>query len=242
MNENHAQHGPGEGVDDVVLFISRAVDGVATPAQWASFEATARAHPGLWRELACAQRDHASLVREVADATACAEDVELHSQQLHDDESADDYLVASTGFAGRFASVRSWGGWAAAAVLLIALVAQGTRLAGSSVPTTTGSPAGGTITAGPNFGSANDALDAYLAKGRRDGRVLGEVPDKIIVDSRPAEGGGGMEVIYVRQIVERARLKDLYRISHDEAGRPTPIPAHEAMRYLEMASRRNGAL
>ncbi len=30
-------------------------------------------------------------------------------------------------------------------------------------------------------------------------------------------------MVYVRQVVERARVQDLYRFSRDEAGRVTPV-------------------
>jgi hypothetical protein len=57
--------------------------------------------------------------------------------------------------------------------------------------------------------------------GKQSGRVLGEVP--VLCESKPAATGQGFEVVYVRQILERAEVHDLYRFSVDEAGNPLPV-------------------
>ncbi|NUQ68803.1 MAG: hypothetical protein HUU18_11065, partial [Phycisphaerales bacterium] len=72
--------------------------------------------------------------------------------------------------------------------------------------------------------SASDALQEYLDRGRQDGLVIGELPDKVLVQTRPIGNGGGMEVVYLRQIVERTRVDDLYRTTTDELGNVMGLP------------------
>lgn len=80
------------------------------------------------------------------------------------------------------------------------------------------------MNAGFSIQSAADAWQAYLQKGRESGEVVGEIPNKLLVDSKPALSGNGVEVIYVRQVMERAIVPDLYEFAgRDEAGRPTLV-------------------
>ena len=50
------------------------------------------------------------------------------------------------------------------------------------------------------------------------------MPRKILMEAQPAADGNGYEVVYIRQILERARVNDIYRFSQDETGRATPVP------------------
>jgi hypothetical protein len=73
-------------------------------------------------------------------------------------------------------------------------------------------------------GNADDAYQAYMDFGKKDGRVVDEVPDRVLVRSTPVATGQGYEVVYLRQIVEKVIVKDLYQFSgEDERGQPTPI-------------------
>ena len=55
--------------------------------------------------------------------------------------------------------------------------------------------------------------------------MLGELPDKLMLQATPvklADGSDGFEVVFVRQIVERAKMPDIYQLqkgSSDELGR-----------------------
>jgi hypothetical protein len=49
------------------------------------------------------------------------------------------------------------------------------------------------------------------------------MPRKVLMHAEPAADGRGYDVVYVRQIVERARVGGMYRFSQDEAGRVTPV-------------------
>ncbi len=196
--------------DDADLLISRAVDGRTSAAEWVLLELAAAQDPGVWRRLAQAHRDQALLVKGVSRAVDVSDHIELPTPL-----EAERHASEGRSVLGR---VRTWGGWAAAAMLVIAFVMQ-TRQGPS--PSTT-MPQSKPTEAGLLV-SAADAFKTYLDKGKEEGRVLGEVPDQVLVDSRPAENGNGYDVVYVRQVVERARVADLYRFSHDEAGRATPV-------------------
>jgi hypothetical protein len=71
--------------------------------------------------------------------------------------------------------------------------------------------------------TADQAWNAYLAKGREAGLVVAEVPTKILIESRPAPSGEGVELLYLRQVVERTIVPDLYEFTgKDERGLPAP--------------------
>jgi hypothetical protein len=66
--------------------------------------------------------------------------------------------------------------------------------------------------------TTDQARAAYLERGKQEGSVLGEVPTKVLVRGTPVQNGRGYDVIFIRQIVETARVEDLMRFTHDEAG------------------------
>jgi hypothetical protein len=47
--------------------------------------------------------------------------------------------------------------------------------------------------------------------------VLGELPERVVIEAVPL-GDGSVEVRFVRQIMERAVVHDLYRVGEDEVG------------------------
>ena len=54
--------------------------------------------------------------------------------------------------------------------------------------------------------------------------VIAEVPERILIETRPTDNGRGFELVYVRQIIERTVVPDLYQFhSQDEMGRPTLV-------------------
>ena len=69
--------------------------------------------------------------------------------------------------------------------------------------------------------TAAEHLENYYTQGRREGRVFDEVPEKILVQTRPSPTGDGVEIIFIRQILERTTLPGLYHYQgEDESGRP----------------------
>ena len=75
--------------------------------------------------------------------------------------------------------------------------------------------------------TADAALNEYLDLGKKSGRVVAEMPERIVLESRPAADGNGYEVLYVRQVLERATVSadDLYKLGVKEDGRTMLVPA-----------------
>ena len=214
------------------ILISRIVQAEATRAEWDEFAALAEGDGSLWREVVEAQRDQQALADVMAVAEAVAETVEAPASAtaLRPRRRA----LAPPG--GRephrpVARLGAWTGWALAAMVVLAWVV------GSLQPPTPS----GDIPAGPHYeraglipvSNAQQAWDAYLDKGREEGRVLDQAPRRVMLRSRPNPEGEGFEIIYVHQIMERAVVPKLYQYGgQDETGRP------QLVRYEQPASRR----
>jgi hypothetical protein len=65
-------------------------------------------------------------------------------------------------------------------------------------------------------------LDQYLEKGKAEGVVVGELPERVVLDTTTAPDGR-TEIVFVRQIVERARVGELYKPVTDDAGQPQMV-------------------
>jgi len=196
------------------ILISRVVDGTALDHDWAALETLAEKQPGVWRELAQSQRQHAVLVSVVGSAVRVADETPLEIPETH--------------VIGRISGVARWGGWAAAATIAVAWLGgiNAGNNAGTGVNNASLIP-GGT----PTFKDPADALGAYLSLGQERGTVLGEMPAKVVLQTMPASDGSAQyDVYYVRQIVERARVDDVYRMSSDELGRSSPLPTRPRVR------------
>jgi hypothetical protein len=193
------------------LLLSRIVVGEADDREWGELVRAAERDPRLWRELAELHRDQSALARAVETAATMAETVPGRTAIVPDSAAASSALRS-------LRPARAWGGWAAAALLALAWV----------IGLPARRPAGegrGVMTAGvaPPM-TADEAFDAYMTRGRETGLVIGEVPTKVLVESRPVPGGPGIEIIYLRQVLERTTVPDLYRFgAHDDGGRPTLV-------------------
>lgn len=198
--------------------ISRIIDGDATAAEWDELSASARLEPALWQRLAATMRDGAAFTRALRASVAAADGIDLPA-----DRATAPARAAAPSPHGPTWVLRAaaWCGWAAAAAIAIAWTASLPALA----PTTTTRPVPLLQTAGIFDGAAaSDLYNAYLRNGQREQRVVGEIPERVLVDTRPAPGGEGYEVLYLRQILERAVVPDLYEFSaQDEAGRPALV-------------------
>lgn len=188
------------------LLISRIVDGRASQDEWTILESSAARDPGVWRELAMAQRDQRALEMIVASAGDVAESVDL-AVHRH-----------PAGFRTEPSRIRRWGGWMVAAALALAFAGQFNtnqrlrELLGGSQPEEAGII---------RVRNTDQALDAYRNKGKKEGVVLGEMPDQVLLAAEPAPDGQGYNVTIVRQFVEKRRVNDMIGFnSRDELGRP----------------------
>lgn len=188
------------------LLISRFVQGEAGEKEWDRLTALAATDPALWRQVAEAKRDQDMLIGLMDRALAVADSTEAPT----------DAGVVS---APPVLRLRSWAGWAVAALILLAWAVHfgqqpTTQPVGSVSP-----PA--VATAG--F-TAQEAFQTYLDKGRAEGTVLSEHPRRVIIQTRPAPSGEGFEVIFIQQVMEKTTVPNLYRYSgQDEYGRPTLV-------------------
>lgn len=197
------------------LLLSRVIDAEASAEDWRAFRALAEADGSVWRDLAEAQRQHELLCEGLRAAAGRADGVDL--PVLAGDAAP---------LQRRVDAVARWGGWAAAAALVLVWAT------GASVPGTHGRGlhTAGLAPAGPALSEATpaEALDRYLDAGRHSGLVVGEIPDRPVIETY-TRGDGSIEVVYVRQIVERRVTDRVYREVRDDAGRAVPvaIPAAE---------------
>lgn len=191
--------------------ICRVIDGEATGEDWQALRALADEDPSVWTELAVTQHQHEALSSIVDGAGASADGIEIPEP-----------LTPGERFERRMAGLRAWGGWAAAAAVLLVW------FTGKSVPEKTdtqpGQQAGILPTVAAADPSPESILDRYLDIGMQEGRVLGEMPRRVVLDTKPVPGG--LEVTYLRQIVEREVVpRDrLFRLGRDEFGKAALIP------------------
>ncbi|MBL4591913.1 MAG: hypothetical protein JKY96_08140 [Phycisphaerales bacterium] len=193
--------------------ISRVVDGCANGADWDRFRAIAADDQEIWSELAIAQRQYEGLCETMNSVSAVADSVELpggmiqHTQHQH-----------------RFEMVSRWGGWAAAAaILLVWATSVGTGGLGMNAA----NQQAGMIPIGGNTmlqaATPDEAMNQYLSAGHQAGRVVGEIPNPIVVETR-AMPDGTFEVLYIRQILERKILDEVFRETNDEFGNAITVP------------------
>ena len=199
--------------DDIL--ISRVIDGDATAVEWDELTALAAANPPVWRNLALSLREDKVLARGVNADVAVADSIEL--PRTADRPAALIELHEPGRHPAVLARLGGWSGWVMAAVLTIAWVTG----MFSPVPTDPGLATG---TNRAQILSASDLLQAYLDRGRQEDRVIAEVPERVLIETRPSETGRGYELLYLRQILERTVVPDRYKFyGQDEMGRPTLV-------------------
>ncbi len=186
------------------ILIARVADSEASEAEWSAFRAHAERDPSMWRELAELQRDEQELAAAVNRAIAVADTIEAPMTEH-----------AGARLTERFRAISLWGGWAAAAALVL-MWSTGWRPA----PAGTQPQAADLL---PRFGTPQEALNEYLTRGREAGVVVDQAPEMVLLDARPVPEGRGFQVFYVRQIVEKAVVDDLYRLGIDGSGKAATV-------------------
>lgn len=199
------------GTDRDIL-ISRVIDGEASPEDWSALKALAERDASVWRDLAGLQQDHAELAGAMSEVVAIADDVDAP-------------VESSGGIAERGRLIRVWGGWAAAAALALGWIINSPRLDGMNIVPGAGPQSANLAPFGLNKGSEpEDYFNAYLRSGEQSGHVLGEVGDPVLVQTIPQEDGT-YEVRYLRQIMERRMVSEVYGVGvgYDERGEARPV-------------------
>jgi len=191
------------------LLVSRVIEPDATSAQWDELTAAAEADPDLWQRTVQTLRDKQAISRAVNASVAIAEHVS--SRQVRQPVRNVDVDRSPLGRP----QLSRWSGWAVAALVALAWV-SGLSNFGSNGTNTAG--------LGSSTLTAAELLKNYVTQGRREGLVFDEVPEKILVQTRPSPTGDGVEIIFIRQILERTTLPGLYQYQgEDESGRPTLV-------------------
>ncbi len=191
------------------LLISRVIDGRASAQDWDRFRALAANEPSVWCELATTQEQHEMVRDELAGMLRVADRVELPGG-----------IIDEEGTHRRMSIASKWGGWAIAAALLVAWSLGMPGMPRGNQPT-------GYIAGIPGIGlkdaAPEQAFEQYLESGQKSGRVIAEMPEQLVVETKPLPDGT-IEVIYVRQVIERKVIDQAYRIMHDETGNAFPVP------------------
>jgi len=191
------------------LTISRMIEDELDEPSWQQFVTNAQTEPTMWRDAVEAFRDQSALSRlmDAAEVTANTVDapVSMIDEHVHHPRP-------------RFAA--SWAGWAVAAMVFLAWSFQGIA------PGISGSGSGNSNNAGVGLANwkptPDQAWNAYLEQGQEEQRVIGEMPSLIVVQTRQDEATGGIEIVYLRQVMERTIVPELLEFGAlDEHGRPT---------------------
>ncbi len=184
------------------ILISRIVDGTAQPADWEELHGIAEHDGGALERLAEAQRREGSL----RDGLAAALD-DIGGIELPEAHTAAVYKFRSR--------LQSWTGWAAAAAVALAWLTASGFLHSTSTPHN--------IVAGWTPTTTDEAFDQYQMMGYAEGRVLAELP-LVMLQTERLENGQA-EVTYLRRVLERRLVTEIYEPSVDESGQTILVPA-----------------
>jgi hypothetical protein len=210
------------------LLVNRLIEGRATPGDWLDLRDSVTADPALWEHLSAVQGEAGMLCTAVGGHLALAERVELPVPAGGRGAGAGAWPSDDSGRWRRRWGWMGWGGWAVAAVL--GLVFVGTQGLGGALGRGGTGQAGVTAGLGLGVGAPSlsgdyqEALERYVQMGQEAGSVLGELPHRVVVSTQPTEDGR-IEVVYIRQLLERTIVDQAFRLGTDEAGRPRLVPS-----------------
>lgn len=213
--EDHTNHEAQDGMLNELLpdhardlLISRVIDGRASTSDWDRFRALAANEPEIWCELATTHEQHDSVRDELMCELAIADRVELPGG-----------IIDETGTRQRMSFASKWGGWAVAAALLVVW--------SIGMPSNFGTTQPGFIAGLPGVGlqdaEPEQAFEQYLHAGQRSGQVIAEMPEQVVVETTPLPDGT-IEVLYLRQVIERRVIDQAYRVMRDESGNTFTVP------------------
>jgi hypothetical protein len=193
------------------LLISRVIDGDATTAEWDELHELARSRPAVWHELAETLRDHKAFARGMEAAVGIADAIDMPPVKAAT-------IVEPSPLARIGRSSFLWTGWAIAAAVAL------TWILGLYQPIPrTSTPLQPSVQQAGLQMTAAEALQNYLDLGREEGHVVG-MPERVLVDQRPAPDGEGVELLYMQPILIREHVPEAYRVGpRDELGRPSLI-------------------
>lgn len=196
--------------------IGRVIDGEASADDWTRLGAVAAADPAVWADLAVAQRDRDVLSAAVNEAIRVADDLDVEPGRID-------------GVQRGLTTLRAWGGWAAAAALVLVWL-TGIPVRGGGPGAQSGLERAG-FTPSLTDLAPDTLLRAYFDNGREQGSVLGE-REPIVLEATPAAEGDRLDVVVVRQFIERRTVDRVGRFAVDELGntQARTVPASDVLR------------
>lgn len=211
--------------------MSRVIDQHENDQDWRQFTALADQDPELWRELAESFRDENALTDAMNCSVAVADTVEapvdLIPRSLQSSETDDEQVPEI--YVGPWKRSTQWAGWAVAALLILAFAIVRLQFPMSTeVPGILQAGTTGQVTPIP---TADEALQFYLNRGQQRGTVLQEIPQHVLLSTRQLPNNEGYELLYVRQILERAVVPDLYHHQgQNDSGQPNLVRYQQPQR------------
>lgn len=198
------------------VLIDRITAGEADAAEFRAFESLAKREPQGWEQLARALRDELDM-RSALHAEDHAVRAEAEVTRAATRSHGHDAAQRRRGPTVPVFTFRAWSGWAAAAMIAIAWTIFAVAPTEPHEPMTSPAPRA-------QFASytADDAFERYLELGHSEGRVIRELPARMI--EMESDEDGGMVVYYIRQLLERERVNEMYQYAEDELGRPMAVP------------------
>lgn len=217
---------------------------------WRAIETAAKNEPALWERTARALHAELGVRQSLESALAAADRAEIPDEafDLAHLDAPDDEADAFGGGAGSIPgagaqtyrispAMTHWSGWAVAAMIAIAWLGVWTNR-----PLVSNGNGAGPMQAGPpEFSltslSPDEVYDAYRVRGYEEGRLVQELP-MLMVETRAIRDGQAIEVLYIRQTLERATVDSVFSFSEDETGqmRYVPVPKDRLLRQNEAGS------
>jgi hypothetical protein len=224
------------------VLITRLLDGRAGSMGWRSFKHALPADGQLIDDIIDTASDQEALQAAITPHTTRAASMTLEmvrhaapatlpfqvSEPHHADQADRPHRGTSSKLAGK-------AGWAVAAclglMLLGVIVRQTAGPLGGPIDGSSGASPQAAGIGGLNLAnlSSEQLIDKYVKVGQQEGKVVSMLPQFIVLESRPVSGSDGRtaghEVLYVRQVLERAIVDDVYRLGKSDTGQAVLVPA-----------------
>ncbi len=214
--------------------LSRVVDRLATPIEWAELTSRAESNPALWQRLGETLRDECLLQAAVvtggiasapkfaaAEQGAASAGRRQHAPtKLQTDRVPQARPTRSRPLA--LEVIRSVGFAALGAALCLAWLRD-------SDSSQARPPQSVAAKHQPTASASAQLFARYLEQRSTEGGLVEQLPDLTLTSQ--ATEDGQVEVLFLRRIVERAIVQDAWTLAIDEHGNPDPIrvPAIEAI-------------
>jgi hypothetical protein len=189
------------------LWISRAIDRTASAEDWRGLETIAAADRDVWRRLCVTLQEDTLLAARV-------------SVLLPPGPAAVPLVPAPGAVRGVPRPVAML--LAAALVAMVFWLGRSTAQNGDARNRGSAAPRDAVPANHDADVRTDQLLGAYLAEGAESGRVLEQLPLHTLATER-LPGSDGLEVVFVRSLVERRHVGQAFALAADEHGRPAPL-------------------